>query len=128
MNKKRLSANTRIILTTIKVTADNGSQVLILGTGGSNADNYTAFTGGFLQNRNSTGGAIRPWANGTVNITYDYNKDRYSVAWNATDKGETSISNLSNYVPTIAVIVAAAILIGTIGAAFFIGRRGGGQA
>src|SRR3990167_11335701 len=46
-------ANTRIILTTVKVTADNGSQVLILGTGGSNADNYTAFTGGFLQNRNS---------------------------------------------------------------------------
>lgn len=49
-----------------------------------------------------------------------------SVAYNATKYGLSGVSTLMSYLPLIALVIVAAILIGIVLVAFQFGGRGGG--
>ena len=59
------------------------------------------------------------WVTDTLNITYSYKIG--SEAYNSSDSGLTGVVTLAEFVPTIAIIAAAAIVIGIL--LLFFGRK-----
>jgi hypothetical protein len=47
-----------------------------------------------------------------------------NTAWNSSGNGLTSVSTLSQWLPTIAIVIAAAIILGVVGI-LYINRRSG---
>ena len=97
---------------------NNGSLV-------NQGDNYT-FTGGSLTVLNSSPsgkvGSQSEWLTETLNVTYTYNIG--SAARNATGQGLNSQNTFAKWLPTIALVIMIAIIIGIL-IVYLAGKVGG---
>lgn len=95
------------------------------GTNPVGSGNYTLRMSGTTSQVNLTlviPGAVPPYYVGSYNVTYTiYNGTSYLVSQNATD----SIAKLSSWLPIIAIVFAAGIILGLLALAFMPGREGG---
>lgn len=96
------------------------------GTHPVGSGNYTLRTSGTTSQANLTlviPGAIQSYYAGNYNVTYTiYNGTQYLVAQNATD----SIAKLSSWLPIIAIVFAAGIILGLLALAFMPRNMAGG--
>ena len=59
----------------------------------------------------------------SVEVNYTYSRPEYTTAYNATGKGLTGMITFANWIPMIALVVVAAIVIGVI--VTYLGKAGG---
>jgi len=85
------------------------------------SSNYNAYTNGsIILNNGSLGAEGGIGADSLVNVSYSYTIEATSIFYNATSHGLESQEELGSWLPTIAIIVAAAVIIGIIGTYFAI--------
>ncbi len=92
----------------------NGS-VMTLGT------NYTVSGSGVKVFVDSDGDVLADLVDVHFNMTYDYQIG--SIAFNGSNFGKTGVLTLAEFIPTIAIVAVAAIVIGIL--LVFFGRRKG---
>lgn len=114
--------NTAMSLTVGDLTG--GNSLYNNGTLINQGGNYTVTTSGTVTILNSTtlfNGTVTSWVTDALNFSYSYFSG--SSARNTTTQGLIGTNTLASYVPTVALVAAAAIVIGIISMFFFRNRK-----